>query len=75
VVGRHEIGLSPLPPSWSSRSPPSRLGVRGLGPKVVRSFCTKSKFSVYIGIWFIFPMVYLLTSYLSSLSLFHINPP
>jgi hypothetical protein len=29
---------------------PSRLGVRGLGPKWVLSFCTKSKFSVYIGI-------------------------
>jgi hypothetical protein len=49
---------------------PSRLGV----PKVVLDFCTKSKSPVYIGIWFIFPMVYLLISYLSSLSLFHITP-
>jgi hypothetical protein len=49
---------------------PSRLGV----PKVVLGFCTKSKSPVYIGIWFIFPMVYLLISYLSSLSLFHITP-
>jgi len=48
----------------------------GLPPIPLRgaSFCTKSKFSVYIGIWFIFPMVYLLISYLSSLSLFHITP-
>jgi hypothetical protein len=63
-----------FPPSFLLGLPVLPFEARGLGPKVVLSFCTKSKFSVYIGIWFIFPMVYLLISYLSSLSLFHITP-
>jgi hypothetical protein len=46
---------------------------RGLGPKVVSSFCTKSKSPVYKGIWSIFPMVYLYLLYLFSLSSFHIG--
>jgi hypothetical protein len=53
------------------------ISLRGSGfevPKVVLSSWTKSKVAVYIGIWFILPMVYPLISYLFSLSLFHINP-
>jgi hypothetical protein len=64
-MGRQRCGLSPL---LVFPYLPSRLGVKGVPS------CTKSKFPVYIGIWFIFSMVHLLISYLPSLSLFHITP-